>query len=294
MQRKRLLAPCFLLLLILCIDASATTGIAAAQPYSGIGRSTLIAKGKTEPYGPAYWYTGYIGYSNPYVYRTLITWDFSNVPQEAQVDTATLWLKGSVGARAGSPDTAEIYRIKVPYVPETATWFKRNASDYWDTGGLIGGADVDTAPIASFSWPADFNLITVDITSAVQNWVDGTWNNYGAVIRYVDENDSETGPKLGFATNGNEIETCPVILIIYTVPAPAVESLEQHLSISFPSAIGYDYRIKWSTDQVNWGIADTVTAVSDTTTWTDRGGPGRTPSTWSDAGKRFYDVEVVQ
>lgn len=201
-----------IVLLVLCAGVSgafATTSVVHAKRFTasgydegGIASSTMIQTGKNTLFlYPQYYRTAILGLSGTSAYRTLITWDLSNLPQEAQVTSATLTVRGAQSPRAGSPDTAEIYRLLKPFDPYNATWFKRTINDNWDTPGIgaVSDAASDGGAYDRAETPLD-SVILLAVSSAdtatiaaPAKWFGGT--NTNSLIRSAvsDTYQSHTG-----------------------------------------------------------------------------------------------------
>lgn len=135
--------------------------------------------------------------------RGLIKFDLSSIPSNATVTSATLYLYEQ-GNKAGQ--TTFIYRVTSNWSENTVTWL---------TWTLLGG-DFDNS-IAYFAYIPDQNncMLTMDITSLVQLWVDGTYPNYGLMLY-------STGPNgiISYASKENgTANKHPKLDIVYSLPA---------------------------------------------------------------------------
>jgi hypothetical protein len=109
--------------------------------------------------------------------RVLIEFNLSSIPSGATIENATMELyvtsKGS-----GTPDII-VYRVNNSWTEDGTTWNSRNGTENWDTAG----GDYDTIVWANTTL-TDVNLwASWNITDLVQNWVNGTYTNYGMILR---------------------------------------------------------------------------------------------------------------
>ena len=106
-------------------------------------------------------------------YRTLIKFDLSSIPAGAIITNANLKLyyyAYSSGSE-GDPLDISVYRTTADWYEGGLSWSKaENYHSYsYDTVTIIAGTSA--------------GYKTWDITSLVQSWVDGTYNNYGVLLR---------------------------------------------------------------------------------------------------------------
>lgn len=136
--------------------------------------------------------------------RGLVKFDLSSIPAGSTVTSATLYLYEQ-GNKLGQ--TTYIYRVTSNWSENTVTW------NSWPTPG--GNFDSGTA---YFSFIPDQNncMVTLDITSLVQAWVNGTYSNYGLMLY-------STGPNHIISYASKEDGTAsrqPKLNIVYSVPSP--------------------------------------------------------------------------
>ena len=273
----------------LCAFAASTT--CPAVFFGPTDSSSMIGSNYPTPYNS---HTGSIGYHpEPGVARTLITWDFSNVPSGMKVVSATLAL-GADQWRSGANVTVEIYRILVSFNPMHCTWTNRDTTTAWNVAGVVGGTGIAATPFATFQWTYGAGYQYIDVSDAVKNWVDGTWQNHGALIRFIDESTNQSGPYYTFATNGSLSGQSGTIDVTYDGSDITINNIETHLGIQFESFPGYEYTVHWSSNTDNWSLADIVLAEDYTTSWIDIGGVGRDASGLSSVSQRFYRIDIDQ
>ncbi len=102
---------------------------------------------------------------------------------EAIVNEATLDLYYTGRSNSNSL-TLGANRLLAPWVDSQANWTQRMAGANWNVAGLGSGADFaatasDTAVVTGTggSW------VELDLTDAVQTWVDDSSVNYGILLR---------------------------------------------------------------------------------------------------------------
>lgn len=133
--------------------------------------------------------------------RSLIQFDLSVIPAGSVINSATfawyLWNLYLV-----SPDIT-IYRINQDWGELTVTW--NNQPTYADNIGSYLGKPV--------GW------VTTSITSAVQNWVNGVWANWGFI--FLSENPATQGGVLHYSSDYlADTSKRPKLTVDYTPPPP--------------------------------------------------------------------------
>lgn len=132
--------------------------------------------------------------------RGLVKFNLSSIPADSTVTSATLYLNEK---HKKSGQTTYIYRVTSNWNENTVTWLS------WS---LLGG-DFDSG-ISYFTFLPDQQdcMLTMDITSLVQAWVNGTYPNYGLMLY-------STGPNQAISYYSKEDGTAsrhPKLDIIYT------------------------------------------------------------------------------
>jgi len=135
--------------------------------------------------------------------RGLLKFDLSSIPSNATITSATLYLYEKDN-KAGQ--TTYIYRVTSNWNENTATWLS------WT---LLGG-DFDNSS-SYFTFLPDQNncMLTMDLTSLVQLWVNGTYPNQGLMLY-------STGPNHIITYVTKEDGTAsqrPKLDILYVVPS---------------------------------------------------------------------------
>lgn len=133
--------------------------------------------------------------------RGLIKFDLSSIPSNSTITSATLYLY-SHDNKDGQ--TTFIYRVKSNWSENSVTWLS------WSLGGdFDSGTSYFTFP------PAQSNcMLTLDITSLVRAWVNGTYQNHGLMLY-------STGPNHTIRYTSKEDGTAsqrPKLNIVYTAP----------------------------------------------------------------------------
>ncbi len=145
--------------------------------------------------------------------RAFLQWNLSSIPPEATITDATMWILKT--SDTGSfPRTYEAQAVLESWTEGGITWNNQ-------PGTMLGSPvsiSITTADIW-YSW---------DITTIVQNWVDGTWTNNGLRIK-----DSAEGSGSGLESTWNSREAAtddPSLNVSYTTSqwaeTPHSESLD--------------------------------------------------------------------
>jgi hypothetical protein len=95
--------------------------------------------------------------------RILMQFDLSSLPSSVTINSATLYAYNY--EEYGGSETGELYRITQSWTEDTYTFPSYDSNLYATTD--LGG---------SYSWK------TFDITTLVQEWADGTYDNYGLIF----------------------------------------------------------------------------------------------------------------
>ncbi len=131
------------------------------------------------------------------------------------------------------PPQIQVFRLTNSWVGNTnsgatATWTSRGgALGNWATAG----GDYDPTPVASLAFPSappNNTLVSWDVTGLVSNWVDGTYPNYGMLLKW-DRTDvnrwygfaGPDGPYYGAYWYGNPNLFPAPSLTFATIPEPS-------------------------------------------------------------------------
>lgn len=127
----------------------------------------------------------------------LVGFNLSSIAPGTNVLTATLYLYQE---NKRDTVTIHIHRIITDWVESEVTWDSRTAADLWTSPG----GDYITVPeIASFTADLEKQYRESDVTAVTQDWVNGTYENYGFLFRAADD-DGEV--KFRTREEGNEDE----------------------------------------------------------------------------------------
>ena len=134
--------------------------------------------------------------------RGLVKFDLSSIPANATITSATLYL---FEQSSKSGQTTSLHRV-------TSNWNENSAT--WQSWGSPGG-DFDSS-ISYYTFIPDQGncLVTLDVTSLVQLWVNGTYLNHGLMLY-------SAGPNHTISYTSKEDGTAsrqPKLDISYTVP----------------------------------------------------------------------------
>ena len=138
----------------LTLYPSADTFVDKSTPTSNYGTWTQI---RTDP-------------SSTYTYRSLLKWDLSQIRQQATITEAKFYLYYYAWA-ANNPTGRQQDVLRV-----TSTWAENTVT--WNTQPTF-----DTTIWAYANIPASPGWLIFNITDLVQKWVNGTYTNYGILLR---------------------------------------------------------------------------------------------------------------
>ncbi len=134
--------------------------------------------------------------------RGLLKFDLSSIPQNAVINSATLYLYERDN-KAGQ--LTYIYRVTSNWNENTVTWL---------TWALLGGDFDNSASYFTYIPDQKNCMAALDITQLVQAWVNGTYNNYGLMLY-------STGPNHMISYSSKENGTAserPKLDILYATP----------------------------------------------------------------------------
>lgn len=147
---------------------------------------------------------------------SLVQFDLSSIAglgvAASDVTTAKLKLRSTGNGLGGGlpsasfPVTVDLAAVTSTWDESTVTWNSRPSA-----GGMLTSASVVDAT----------SLVEFDVTSLVQNWLDGTWTNFGMQLSQALEVVNGSGQRVGatfVGASGNALDR--PILEITTVPEP--------------------------------------------------------------------------
>ena len=206
-----------------------------SQPASE-GKDTYIREGTEANYG-----TGtsiQIGKTAAGVnLRSLIEFNVSEVPSENTITSAIMQLY--VSSINGNL-TLKVYRLTSPWIETESTWNNMSSSNPWTTAGGDYLNEITALNISEIGW---YNFT---ITSAVRNWINGSYENYGLIL--ISENATNGNYTTIYSSDYSTAGLRPRITIDYTQnAAPSLTSISTNSNISSPLDIGSDvtFTIYW-------------------------------------------------
>lgn len=189
--------------------------------YSGTCNTKIVDTNPDHEYGGGtYMDVGYWGTSpNEDTERSLLRFDLSSIPEDADIVGATLRLvlNNRVFMTNDYVIHLEIHEPDKPWVETEATWNNASASVPWDTGGGDYSGPVGSVgiPVNEYS-TGDAVDISLDAALA-QQWVDNPTENRGMLFRNTSEDiaDPDTqNSKVVFYTSYRGTETDRPRLIV--------------------------------------------------------------------------------
>lgn len=158
--------------------------------------------------------------------RSLIQFDLSTIPSDAQITSATLkfyYASYSCSVVAGDSPSGRIYwayQVTQPWTDNEITWNRYDGINSWtNTGG-----DYTEAGGASLVMPGSFpTWVDWDVTSIVEAWVEDSQPNYGFLIKDGDETatvDNWVWASFRSSEYSTQADRNPILEIIYTQSQP--------------------------------------------------------------------------
>lgn len=134
------------------------------------------------------------GYFGDQRMHTLMKADFSSIPAGSTCVSATLTLT-YISDNSGSDVYVSMYRCLRNWSEANANWNTYDGSNSWATGGATGALDAEATAVATALQPANPTLYTtlswsLNATKTQEMW-NGTWTNYGWVIREDSGSDNQ-------------------------------------------------------------------------------------------------------
>ena len=108
--------------------------------------------------------------------RLLLRFDLPELPPRARVISATLMLQLELWGEQSLPGAAVAYRMLKTWDATSATY-----NCPWNSPGLEAGWDYDATPLGVAPVP-DRGQLRLDVTRAVQMWLEEGHPNYGLVV----------------------------------------------------------------------------------------------------------------
>lgn len=148
-------------------------------------------------------------------YSGLIKYDVSLVPRGSRIVCAAL----SIFAERWSGGALDVgsYIVKRPNSVPDATWTWATSLITWQMGGCNGPEDRFLTPESTVRVHTIYHWYDLDLTRAVDGWVNGWLDNNGVSLQAVDQFDTDT---VWFtASEDAEVTIRPKLVILYVPPA---------------------------------------------------------------------------
>lgn len=157
--------------------------------------------------------------------RTCTKFDLDNaakIPAGSTINSATLTITVK-GDFSNNARTASVYRLKVAFVQNQATWNIRSTGNSWQTAGASGANDREATDIGTATQPAspavDSEISFTLTASAIQEMLSGgSFTNNGFLLQVATENDDQIDY---YHTGHASTAKNPKLVVDYTPPAGA-------------------------------------------------------------------------
>ncbi|MDH3353015.1 MAG: DNRLRE domain-containing protein, partial [Nanoarchaeota archaeon] len=196
------------------------------QPDSTTGADTYIREGSDSNYGTAA--TIKIGKTAAAAeYRGLINIDTSAISSTDTVMDAKLQVYLSIASNNDSM-TIKVYRVTSNWNQTEAGWNNRTSTQTWSLGGGDYLEELD-----SINFNDTLGYYNFTITSAMRNWVNGSYNNYGLII--ISEG-AISGDTKEFSSSDEAISAQRPKIIVEHIPnaAPTIEGISTNSNLTSP------------------------------------------------------------
>ena len=138
-------------------------------------------------------------FGNGIAARALLKWDLSSIPAGSVIVNAEMSLY-SYNDGGNKRIAIKAHRLLRPWVegtldgqdrqldnPDSVCWTESGSGLSWQAGGASGSGDRSLSSI-TMTTNSGVGRYTWNITSAVQNWVNGNWANDGILLESLNEN----------------------------------------------------------------------------------------------------------
>lgn len=112
----------------------------------------------------------------------LLRFDLSDLPEYAVIRRAELRLYSGAANRE-APELIRAYMLRRPWDEMVATWYTASREESWEVPGALGENDRESLPLGEATIERPYTWIGIDVTSAVQQWVQGKAPNYGVILQ---------------------------------------------------------------------------------------------------------------
>jgi hypothetical protein len=114
--------------------------------------------------------------------RSLVRFDLSAVPEDVEVDNATLRLY-AVGWSGTGNTTVGAYVVLRHWESCGATWNEAVSGEPWASAGCDDTTvDRRPDPVSTFATDGPYSWYSLDLTAVVQDWLDGVLANHGLLL----------------------------------------------------------------------------------------------------------------
>ncbi len=113
-------------------------------------------------------------------YASLLRFDVSSIPADAIVTSASLQLYAA--GWGGENMDISVYQVIRPVSLCQTTWDQAQTGSNWGLAGCTGATDHASAALVTLNTTGISQWYTLNATSVVQSWVDGSQPNHGVVL----------------------------------------------------------------------------------------------------------------
>ncbi|MEF3312087.1 S-layer homology domain-containing protein [Paenibacillus sp. GYB004] len=186
--------------------------------------------------------------------------NLSSIPRHATIDSATLELTTFSNGVSSTSANVAVHKITVPWDEATITW-----------NNSVGAAVYDPTPVTIQSMDGRLanSISSLDLTALVQQWVDGTADNYGFMLQVTELDSGVMAWHRGFHSDDSTTQTSrPKLTISYTyVPTTGVVVTPATLPLVLGGSAGQLSANVQPDDAFNknvqWTSSDTAIATVD-------------------------------
>src|SRR5262249_25725908 len=132
-------------------------------------------------------------------YESLLRFDLGSIPQGAAIESSTLKLYVTSAETCGH-STVTFHRSKKSWTESSVTY---NNFNQQFSSTVLGSISLTSAPVQK----------SVDLTGITRSWRDGTYSNYGVLMRTALSNETIYVTREGGTTSQK-----PVLRVCYTQP----------------------------------------------------------------------------
>jgi hypothetical protein len=160
------------------------------------------------------------GETSGYVTRSLLKDAFTGIPANATVVSASLSLTVNHDY-CSNARTIRVFRQKMAWTEDGATWNKYDGSNSWQTAGGFGANDCEQTDIGNLSLTAsETGTKVISLTpSKIQEMITGVFTNNGFLIKV----DTESSDCYYYESSSSSTENIrPIMTVTYRVPSAAI------------------------------------------------------------------------